>query len=132
VQVVAARRLIGTCVAVALTAIAVGALATAGAGSVRAKATSPKIVKVKDDFYSPDSVRVKKLGKVRWDWTHVFNNHNVTLLKGPSGVKKNDFRSQTTSSPSYSFTKKFKKVGKYRFYCTVHPDVMRMKVVVHR
>ena len=29
-------------------------------------------------------------------------------------------------------TRKFKKVGKYRFYCTVHPDVMRMKVVVHR
>jgi plastocyanin len=125
-------RLTGICLAAALAAVAVGALATAGIGSVRAKATSPKIVKVKDDFYSPDSVRVRKLGKVRWDWTPVFNNHNVTLLKGPSGVKKRDFRSQTTSSPDYSFTKKFTKVGKYRFYCTVHPDVMRMNVVVHR
>jgi plastocyanin len=132
VQEVTIGRLTGICVAAALAAVAIGAFASAGVGSVRAKATSPKIVKVKDDFYAPDSVRVKKLGKVRWDWTPVFNNHNVTLRKGPSGVKKSDFRSQTTSSPAYSFTKKFKKAGKYKFYCTVHPDVMRMTVTVHR
>lgn len=130
-QVVPVRRLTGV-LTLAAAALAVSAMAAAGVASPLGKAGSPKIVKVKDDFYTPDSVRVKKLGKVRWDWTPVFNTHNVTLLKGPSGVKKRDFRSQTTSSPDYSFTKKFKKVGKYRFYCTVHPDVMRTKVVVHR
>jgi plastocyanin len=113
-------------------ALAVAAVATAGTASSLGKATSTKTVKVKDDFYTPDSVKVRKGSKVRWKWTQVFNNHDVTLRKGPSGVKKSDFRSQTSSDPSYSFTKKFKKAGKYRFYCTVHPDVMRMKVVVRR
>jgi plastocyanin len=115
-----------------LIAVALGTLAAAGSASPRPKAAKPKVVKVKDDFYTPDSVRVKKRGKVRWKWTPVFNNHDVTLLKGPKGVKKSAFRSQTTSNPDYTFTKRFKKAGKYRFYCTVHPDVMRMKVVVRR
>ena len=119
-------------VAAALIALAFGVLATAGSASLSAKATQPKIVKVKDDFYTPDSVRVRKGGKVRWKWTPVFNNHDVTLLKGPDGVKKSDFRSQTTSNPDYEFAKRFRKTGRYGFYCTVHPDVMRMTVRVRR
>jgi plastocyanin len=118
--------------AAALIAVAFGALATAGSASPSAKATQPKIVKVKDDFYTPDSVRVRKRGKVTWKWTPVFNNHDVTLLKGPDGVKKSNFRSQTTSNPDYEFTKRLRKTGRYRFYCTVHPDVMRMTVRVRR
>jgi len=118
-------------IAAALVAAA-GVLAAAGVASPLDKSTTPTTVKVKDNFYSPDSVKVKKGNKVRWKWTPVFNNHDVTLLKGPSGVKKSDFRSQTTSSPDYRFTKKFTKVGKYQFYCTVHPDVMRMTVTVKR
>jgi plastocyanin len=131
VQEVGVRFLVRTAAA-ALIAVAFGVLATAGSADSHAKAAKPKIVKVKDDFYTPDSVRVRKRGRVRWKWTPVFNNHDVTLLKGPRGVKKRDFRSQTTSSPDYRFTRRFKKAGKYRFYCTVHPDVMRMKVVVRR
>jgi len=123
------RRLLVTLLAAALAAAALASIAVAGSAG---KATKPKIVKVKDNFYKPDSVRVRKGGKVRWKWTEVFNNHDVTLRKGPRGVKKSKFRSQTTASPDYRFTKRFKKVGKYMFYCTVHPDVMRMKVVVHR
>jgi plastocyanin len=126
------RRVICACLAAALAAAALGVVAASGTGTVRAKAAQPKTVKVKDNFYSPDSVRVKKLGKVRWKWAATnFNTHDVTLLTGPRGVKKSEFRSQTAQS-DYTFTKKFKKVGKYKFYCTVHPDVMRMTVTVHR
>jgi plastocyanin len=132
VQEVAVRRLVPALLAAALAALALGLVAAAGAPGSLAKAATPKIVKVKDNFYSPDGVRVKKRGKVRWAWTQVFNNHDVTLRKAPEGVRKSDFRSQTTNNPDYSFTKKFKKVGKYKFYCTVHPDVMRMTVRVHR
>ncbi|HKH15458.1 MAG TPA: plastocyanin/azurin family copper-binding protein [Solirubrobacterales bacterium] len=132
-QVGQVRRLTRVFTLVAVAALAVSAMAVAGLASPLGKAASPKIVKVKDDFYKPDKVRVKKRGKVRWKWTDGLQEvHNVTLLKGPSGVKKSKFRSQTTSSPDYRFTKRFKKVGKYKFYCTIHPDVMRMKVVVHR
>ena len=119
------------CIAASVAALAVGVVGVGAPGSL-AKATKPKVVKVKDNFYVPDSVRVHKGGKVKWDWTPTFNQHNVTLRRGPRGVNKSKFRSQTTNDPSYFFTKRFRKVGKYRFYCTIHPDVMRMTVRVHR
>jgi plastocyanin len=118
-------------IAASVAALAVGVMALGAPGSL-AKATKPKVVKVKDNFYTPDDVGVRKLGKVRWTWAASnFNVHNVTLLKGPRGVDKNRFRSQTAKS-DYTFTKRFKKVGKYQFYCTIHPDVMQMIVRVHR
>jgi plastocyanin len=119
-------------IAVALIALVVGALAATGVASPLAKGKKPEKVKVEDDFYNPDSVKVKKNGKVTWKWGQVFNNHNVTLKKGPKGVKKSKFTSQTTGAEGFKFTKKFKKPGKYNFYCTIHPDVMTMKVTVKR
>jgi plastocyanin len=116
-------------VAVALIALAVGALAATGIASPSAKAKTEK-VKVLDDFYKPDNVKIKKNNKVKWKWGQVFNNHNVTLKKGPNGVKKSKFRSQTTGAEGFTFTKKFTKAGKYNFYCTVHPDIMKMTVKV--
>jgi len=118
-------------IAVALIALAVGALAATGTASPLAKGKKPEKVKVKDDFYSPTSVKVKKLGKVTWSWgggTH--DLHNVTLKKGPKGAKKSKFTSQSSAAAGFKFTKKFKKPGKYNFYCTIHPDIMKMTVKV--
>jgi plastocyanin len=126
------RSLIRIGVAVALTALAVGALAATGTASPLGKGKAPEKVKVKDDFYSPTSVKVKKNGKVTWSWgkNGTFDVHNVTLKKGPNGVKKSKFSSQTSAAPGFKFTKKFTKPGKYNFYCTIHPDVMKMTVKV--
>lgn len=124
------RSLIRIGFAVALTALAVGALAATGVASPSAKATKPVKVKVLDNFYNPDNVKVKKNGKVKWKWGQDFNQHNVTLKKGPNGVKKSKFTSQTTGAEGFTFTKRFKKPGKYNFYCTIHPDVMKMTVKV--
>jgi len=118
-------------VAASVAALAVAVMAVGAPGSL-AKATKPKVVKVLDDFYKPDSLGLRKRGRVKWDWGQDFDVHNVTLKKAPRGVDKNKFRSQTTNDPSYSFTKRFTKVGKYQFYCTIHPDVMTMTVRVHR
>ncbi len=131
-QVVPARALIRIGAVTALIALAAGALAATGAASSSSKGKKPVKVKVLDDFYKPDFVKVKKNGKVTWKWGNDFNNHNVTLKKGPKGVKKSKFRSQTSSAQGFKFTKKFKKPGKYNFYCTIHPDVMKMKVKVKR
>jgi plastocyanin len=119
-------------IALALIALAVGALAATGVASPLAKGKAPEKVKVKDDFYSPTSVKVKKNGKVTWSWgkNGTFDVHNVTLKKGPKGVKKSKFTSQSSTAPGFKFTKKFKKPGKYNFYCTIHPDVMKMTVKV--
>ena len=114
----------------ALAALAVGVLAATGVANPLGKGSQPEKVKVLDDFYKPTNVKIKKNKKVKWKWGQDFNSHNVTLKKGPKGVKKKDFTSQTSSAEGFSFTKKFKKPGKYNFYCTIHPDVMKMTVKV--
>ena len=114
----------------ALAALAVGVLAASGVANPLGKGSQPEKVKVLDDFYKPTNVKIKKNKKVKWKWGQDFNSHNVTLKKGPKGVKKKDFTSQTSSAEGFSFTKKFKKPGKYNFYCTIHPDVMKMTVKV--
>ena len=124
------KTLIRIGVAVGLTALVVGAVAATGVASPTAKRGKVEKVKVLDDFYKPDNVKIRKGNKVKWKWGAVFNNHNVTLKKGPKGVKKGPFRSQTSASEGFTFTKKFKKPGKYNFYCTVHPDIMKMLVKV--
>lgn len=129
-QEVPVRALTRIGVVVALIALAVGALAATGVASPFAKAATPEKVKVLDDFYKPDNVKIKKNGKVKWKWGDDFNSHNVTLKKGPSGVNKSKFTSQTSSDEGFTFTKKFKKPGKYNFYCTIHPDIMKMTVKV--
>jgi plastocyanin len=114
----------------ALVALAVGALAATGVANPIGKGSQPEKVKVIDDFFKPTNVKIKKNKKVKWKWGQDFNSHNVTLKKGPKGVKKSKFTSQTSSAEGFSFTKKFKKPGKYNFYCTIHPDVMKMTVKV--
>jgi plastocyanin len=130
VQEVPVKALTRIGVVVALIALAVGALAATGIASPLAKGGKPEKVKVLDDFFKPDNVKIKKNGKVTWKWGQDFNTHNVTLKKGPKGVKKSKFTSQTSSAEGFKFTKKFKKPGKYNFYCTIHPDVMKMTVKV--
>jgi plastocyanin len=89
-------------------------------------------VKVRDDYYSGTSVKIRKGQKVKWTWGNTnFNPHDVTLKRGPKGVKKRKFRS-LTASIGYSWTRKFKVKGAYNFWCTIHPTVMRMKVTVRK
>jgi plastocyanin len=115
---------------VALAALAVGVLAATGVASPLGKGSQPEKVKVLDNFYNPDFVKIKKGKKVKWKWGQDFNTHDVTLKKGPKGVKKSKFSSQTSGVEGFTFIKKFKKPGKYNFYCTVHPDIMKMTVKV--
>jgi plastocyanin len=115
---------------VALAAVAAGVMALGGVGTARS--SRPKVVKLYDNYYSPVSVKIRKRGKVKWKWTPVFNTHNVKLTEAPRGVKKSDFRSQTSSSPTYTFTKRFTKPGKYHFICTIHPVEMQMDVRVRK
>ena len=50
-------------------------------------------VKVRDDYYSPQGQdQEERQGQVGWGSTNI-DSHNVTLKKGPKGVKKDDFRS---------------------------------------
>lgn len=103
------------------------ALSTAVAAvllAVPATAATP-VVKVKDNFFKPKKVTIKKGGKVTWRWKGS-NPHNVALKKpGSSKVSK---RSAIKSSGH--FTYKFRRAGTWKVLCEVHPTQMRMKVVV--
>lgn len=120
-------------IAVALIALAVGALAATGIASPFSKATKPVKVKVENDFFNKSEVKVKKGHKVQWKWVPGASNHNVTLRKAPKGVKKKKFSTvQDSINAPFKFTKRFKKPGKYNFVCTNHLPLMKMKVVVKR
>lgn len=102
-----------------LTLLAVALLApgTAGAG----KGTR---IKLGDNFFKPKSKQVKKGAKVRFAWTGK-NRHNVTLRKGPG-----NFASKTTGKKGVNFTRRFKKRGTYKIYCTIHPKPMKLNLKV--
>lgn len=114
------------------------ALVVAGGGAVPAIAFDGSArgkrptVDVGDDFYSPTILKVKSGTKVKFKWLpENTDSHNVILKKGPKGVSKKPFESPT-GSIGVKYAPTFKKPGTYDLLCTIHPDVMKMKVTVKR
>ncbi len=121
-------RLYGAIVAAVALVVVAG---PAGAPAELAKKTAT--VSVVDDFYAPEDIKIKKGSKVKWVWDDLNSNpHNVTLTSTkPKGVKKGDFTSGT-GAVNLTFKRKFTKVGKYGFVCTIHRTVMKMTVKVKK
>ena len=111
------------------------ALAVAGAAALPlggASAANPpnKTITLKDSFYSPSSLTVKKGTKIVWRWSNANSQtHNVTLKTAPKGVKKNKFRSNDASS-HFTFKTTLEKPGNYFFQCTIHPTTMQANIKV--
>ena len=89
---------------------------------VPAQAVSSKTVSVKNNAFSPKTVKISKGGKVVWKWTQGGVPHNATPASGGSGSK-------TSSRKGYRFTKKFSSTGTFRYVCTIHSS-MKMSVKV--
>lgn len=103
--------------------------ASAGKGDDKKPIKGPT-VKVEDDFYSPTNIKIKPNTQVNFKWSAGNTNpHNAILQKGPQGVKKGDFKS-ATGSIGIKFKPVFEKKGAYDMLCTIHPDVMKLKVTV--
>jgi plastocyanin len=130
-------------VTVAFVAVLVAGLLLPAAGM----AGKTKTVKVVDDFFTPTTLKVKKNTKVKWKWdSSNTNSHNVTLSKGPKGVKKgcktkgkdayspliSKCNKSSTGAVGIKFVKKMNKPGTYKFFCTIHPTVMKMTVKVKK
>jgi plastocyanin len=109
------------------------ALALAGAALVAAPATAaapkPKTVKIADNYYLPDTLKIKPRTRVVWRWpAEAGDVHDVKLKSAPKGVKK--FHSQPASA-GYSFKRTLEKTGRYRIVCTLHEE-MTMTITVRR
>jgi plastocyanin len=89
--------------------------AAAGAGKVTT-------VQVGNGFYAPAKKTIKKGDKVRFKWTPSFELHDVNVESGPE-----KFHSPLQASGTY--TRKFKKTGRYVLYCSQHAGMgMTLKV----
>ena len=105
-----------------VTALVLGCL-----GTLASVAMAARSVKVGDDYYvrakGVPTVTVTKGTTVNWRFRGS-NPHSVTVSKGP--VK---FDSGVRTRGTYS--RKMRKRGAYRIYCTVHgASEQRMKLVV--
>ena len=100
-----------------------GAVAAAGLVALPSQGATkptPKQVSVKDDFFTPRPITIKKGTKVVWTWKGK-RRHNVSEANGKWGSvtkKKGTF--------SHTFTKK----GTYLVFCTIHAPNMQMKIHV--
>ena len=96
-----------------------------------AAASEPKVVTKKvnvgDDFFKPTKLTINKKNAINFVWNKSnFDSHNVTLIKGPKGVKP--FASDIANS-GYTFKRKLTKAGTYQFDCSLHNEMtLRIKV----
>lgn len=90
-------------------------------------------VELGDNFYAPAVVDLKVNDSITWSWANVggFEPHDVTMVTGPAGVSRDDFKSSTTAVQSTRFTRTFDKAGQYSFVCSIH-YAMTMTVQVSK
>lgn len=88
-----------------------------------------RTVRVGDNFFAPESLRVPRNSTITWRWPSTPGDvHDVALRARPKGVKR--FKSELSAS-DYSFRRKLVKPGKYSIVCTIHAE-MRMTIRVRR
>jgi plastocyanin len=107
------------------------ALALTPVAATQADSPKPvkKTVRIGDNFFAPDSLRVPRNSVITWKWPSTPGDvHDVALRSRPKGVKK--FHSELSAS-DYRFRRKLVKPGKYSFVCTIHAE-MQMTIRVRR
>ena len=88
-----------------------------------------KTVTVGDNYFTAQSLTVKRGTRITWRWPgydQAGDVHDVGLTKGPKGVRR--FRSEAAST-DYAYTRKLSVPGTYRLSCSLH-EGMRMTVKV--
>jgi plastocyanin len=99
--------------------------------AVPAQGAARKTVTLGDNYFMPQTLKVKRGTTVVWRWPsfeQAGDVHDVKLLSGPRGVKK--FQSEAAST-DYRFKRRLTVPGRYRLGCSLHHE-MRMTVKVRR
>jgi plastocyanin len=110
------------CAALAVGAAAVPVAAAPATGDRSAAAAKLRNVAVGSDFYDPHKLSIRRGDRVRWSWESGSDRkHDVYVKRGPER-----FHSPTQSSGTY--TRRFRKAGRFRLYCTQHTMFMTLTV----
>jgi plastocyanin len=110
--------------------IAIAVLAGAALiSAVPAHGAAKKTVTVGDNYFTPQTLKVKRGTTVTWRWPgfdQAGDVHDIKLLSGPPKVKR--FQSEAAST-GYVYKRKLTVPGTYKFGCTLHHE-MRMRIKV--
>ena len=107
---------------IAAAGLALGALALAPVAISQAAKPVKKTIKVRDNFFAPDALKVPKGSKITWRWpTNPGDVHDVKLRSGPKGVKK--FQSELCREQTTAIARTLTKPGKYVVICTIHEEM---------
>jgi plastocyanin len=91
-----------------------------------------KVIYVKDDSFSVTRLTIKEGTEINWKWSQQnYDSHNVTLLKGPKGIKDSKYLS-ATGPTNIKFERVFLTPGTYHFQCTIHPESMNTVLTVKK
>jgi plastocyanin len=122
------RRLTKASIAVfaALAALAVLLLASSASVGSALQTASTKRVSVKDNFFSPRKLTVRRGSKVTWVWRGALG-HTVTFRKLPSGAGRIKGTGVLHKGARFSHT--FRTHGTYRYVCRIHAGMSGSVVV---
>jgi hypothetical protein len=84
---------------------------------------SGSAIRVGDDFYSRQRVRLRTGARLRWRFSG-YLLHNVTVASGPRGFSSPNLDSGRT------FSHRFDVPGTYKLFCTLHPMSMSQVIRV--
>lgn len=106
-----ARSALSAAVAVVVLSLvpAGGTAASSGPAAWTAAAVS---ISIGDDFYRPEKKTVKPRTTVTWT-NNGESDHNATAYNGSFKTRRLD--------PGESRSITFRQLGRYRYYCTIHP-----------
>jgi plastocyanin len=110
----------------ALTCAAISAVIVPVASGSQSKPSRQVVKKVQvvDNLFAPTKLTVTKGNAVNWVWSNQnYNTHNVTLEKGPKGIKKSQYTS-IDGTRGIHFKRTFTTPGTYHFECTIHPAML--------
>ena len=80
-----------------------------------------RTVEVRDYYYAPSKLTVRRGTTVTWKWPSAGgDSHDVELVRGPKGV--HDFSSDIANA-SYAYKRTLSKKGTYVFDCSLHPEM---------
>jgi plastocyanin len=110
----------GTALAAAAAVITLGvAYGTPVAGGDGVTTAKTRSVTVDDDFFRPKRTTIDSGDRVRWTWRGQVE-HNVRFRKVPRGASR---RPGSRLISKGTFSRKFRKRGRYSYICTIHGDL---------